>query len=213
MNDLVSTQALVKTTADQLLQEGIKPTQQNIRDRIGRGSITTINKALNSWWQELGARFNAYNKHPNLPDSVAAIANKLWEQAVRDAEQHLHMREQELEERYQAKLQKNNTGSKTDQLELKELRAQCLRLLQENERVLDEKHQLQKSLLESENNLMALQRKFDNQFHELKQLKIMGDHEQYIEIKLANQSLIEDNEILSKRLDILLAKNIELKEK
>jgi predicted RNase H-like nuclease (RuvC/YqgF family) len=68
--------------ADQLLREGIKPTQQNVRERLGSGSLTTINRALNEWWEQLGSRLEAQTQGFDLPDPVVKQVNRLWSEAL-----------------------------------------------------------------------------------------------------------------------------------
>lgn len=68
--------------ADQLLAEGVRPTQQNVRERIGTGSLSTINVALNDWWRHLSERLERRNQHPELPEAVTIAASKLWDQAL-----------------------------------------------------------------------------------------------------------------------------------
>ena len=68
--------------ADDLLRQGIKPTQQNVRDRLGSGSLTTINKALNEWWSGLGRRIDAQASGYDLPEPVIKLASKIWNDAI-----------------------------------------------------------------------------------------------------------------------------------
>jgi hypothetical protein len=68
--------------ADDLLKQGIKPTQQNVRDKLGSGSLTTINKALNEWWSGLGERLDAQASGYDLPEPVINLASRLWTDAI-----------------------------------------------------------------------------------------------------------------------------------
>lgn len=77
-----TTREKVYEIADDLLRQGIKPTQQNIRDRLGSGSLTTINKALNEWWSNLGQRLDAQANGYDLPEPVIKLAGKIWSDAV-----------------------------------------------------------------------------------------------------------------------------------
>ncbi|WP_207061151.1 DNA-binding protein [Motiliproteus sp. SC1-56] len=81
-----STQELVFRAADELLQEGRRPTQQSVRERIGQGSVTTINKALNRWWAELGGRLQGRRRMPELPEPVEAAIKDIWQLALAHAE-------------------------------------------------------------------------------------------------------------------------------
>ena len=68
--------------ADSLLAEGVRPTQQNVRERLGKGSLSTINKALGEWWQTLGQRLQKGREYPDLPDQLADAMISWWHTAV-----------------------------------------------------------------------------------------------------------------------------------
>lgn len=76
--------------ADTLLEKGVRPTQQNVRDLIGTGSITTINKALGDWWSTLSERLNRRQDHPELPEPVIRLASQTWDRALAYAEKRFH---------------------------------------------------------------------------------------------------------------------------
>lgn len=208
------TQAAAKAAADELLKEGIRPTQQNVRDRLGSGSITTINKALNAWWQELGDRFRANTSHPMLPDPVAEMASKLWAQAVLYSEREFEERRVALELDYREKLKEQKASAGGDQEELKELRAQCLRLLKENGRQVEQKLALQGRVFEQENELIALQASGEKMDRELKQMQIVSkgsnDIDEYIELQVINRTLKEESKRINKQLEQLVNYKSEL---
>ncbi|MCP4595372.1 DNA-binding protein [Neptuniibacter sp.] len=209
----INTQELAKKAADELLMEGVRPTQQNVRDRLGSGSITTINKALSAWWLELGERLKANSSHPMIPDPVAESASKLWVQALAYAEQSLEERRHKLESDYRKRMRDASEGSKEDQQELKELRSQCLRLLQDNERLNDGKLELQLKLAESENGIMSVRLKNESLERELKQLNAAGKGggiDEYIELQVSNRTLKEENKRLSKQIDTLVTEKSSL---
>ena len=83
--------------ADQLLREGVKPTQQNVRDRLGSGSLTTINRALNEWWEQLGTRLEAQTQGFDLPDPVVKQVNRLWSEALAYADKASNQRLESLQ--------------------------------------------------------------------------------------------------------------------
>ena len=85
--------------ADQLLREGIKPTQQNVRDRLGSGSLTTINRALNEWWEQLGSRLEAQTQGFDLPDPVIKQVNRLWSEALAYADRASNQRVEALQKK------------------------------------------------------------------------------------------------------------------
>ena len=208
-----NTQELAKQAADELLQEGIRPTQQNVRARMGSGSITTINKALNSWWQELGQRFKANTQHPMIPDPVAESATKLWVQALAYAEKGLEGRREELESEYRALKLESVGGRNEDQEELKQLRAQCLRLLQDAEKNQAQKYELQFKVSEGEGKILSMQSEVDALRREVKQLEVLGaqgDLQEFIELQVVSRSLKEENKRLNKQIDMLVSEKSSL---
>ena len=92
--------------ADQLLRKGVKPTQQHIRDALGSGSLTTINRALNEWWQSLGDRLDAQAKGYDLPDPVIKHASRMWNDALIYAQKGADSTYQAIESELQETLQK-----------------------------------------------------------------------------------------------------------
>ncbi len=187
--------------------EGVRPTQQNVRAELGSGSITTINKALNDWWAELGDRLKTNTSHPMIPDPVAESASKIWVQALAYAEKHLEERRGALEDEYKKKAKESFRGRDEDHKELKELRAQCLRLLQESEKTQTAKHELQLKLAEGENRILSLQAESDRLRREVKQLEALGNSgnlDDFIELKVTNRTLKEENKRLNKQIDILV---------
>lgn len=91
------TRDLVNQAATALLSNGTKPTVSNVLALIGKGSATTINSALNGWWQDLGKRVSGLHRHSALPDHVAEQANVLWLVALKEAEGALAIYRQEVD--------------------------------------------------------------------------------------------------------------------
>lgn len=209
-----NTQDLVKEAADKLLREGIKPTQQNIRDQIGTGSITTINKALNAWWSELGMRLDEIERNPSIPEPVANSANKLWLQALAYANKELDSKRIAMESEFAERARKLSKASSADHGELKELRSQCLRLLQENERLSSEKGEGLLKIAECETKLIESHSEISRLTRELKQAEIMSEGssniDQYIEVQVENRTLQEENRRLNRAIDTLTSEKAEL---
>ncbi|KGO99833.1 DNA-binding protein [Novilysobacter defluvii] len=97
------TQAQVDAAADALLQGGERPTIERVRQALGTGSPNTVTRLLDVWWKGLSERLQAREHKlalPEAPAAVAALASKLWEQALRagraEAEQALEDVRQEL---------------------------------------------------------------------------------------------------------------------
>lgn len=83
----LDTRTLAKQTADQLLAEGFRPTVATIRERMGRGSDTTINAALKEWWLDVSQRLTTRETRPELPSPLLEAAEKLWAAALLQADE------------------------------------------------------------------------------------------------------------------------------
>lgn len=88
----------IHQTADQLVSEGVKVTQQAIKDRIG-GSFSTINKGLRLWRSEKNVIQHSENvtlPH-DLESRFTVAVTQLWEQAQSLANQRLESERQALQ--------------------------------------------------------------------------------------------------------------------
>lgn len=91
------TRAAARRAADALLAEGLRPTVAAVRQRIGRGSASTINAALQDWWVELAHRL-AQPPRPDVPEAAWKAADALWTAAVAEAQRGLAGERRALEE-------------------------------------------------------------------------------------------------------------------
>ncbi|CAN7757604.1 DNA-binding protein [Variovorax sp. LjRoot130] len=84
--------------ADLLLHEGLRPTIERVRQKIGRGSPNTVSPMLERWFASLGERLVAStpgaasgrpagNDPDGMPMSVRNATRLLWETARREAEE------------------------------------------------------------------------------------------------------------------------------
>ena len=75
--------------ADQLVGEGLRPTIERVRLKLGRGSPNTVSPMLDGWFATLGARLgvggHAQPARNELPAEVHQLACKLWETALLEA--------------------------------------------------------------------------------------------------------------------------------
>lgn len=151
MPKLTDTAEKVFHAADKLLSEGKRPTQQSVREIIGTGSITTINHALNAWWQSLSGRLNRQSEHPALPEPVISAASKLWDQALAYSYASLE------DERLALKKHLDNSTAQLDQKH-SALQQDVFKLQAQNNRLLEQNEQLsqEKSALASEVNSLEL---------------------------------------------------------
>jgi Plasmid replication region DNA-binding N-term len=111
------TQSDVSHAADSLLRAGERPTNDKVRAKVGKGSLTTIGPLLDSWWKTLAARLDSGPAALHrLPESVAHVAEALWMQALEETRRRIS-----IEQRDNARL------TEIDQQRL-ELRAHVLSL-------------------------------------------------------------------------------------
>ena len=78
----------VALAADALLRDGLRPTIERIREKLGRGSPNTINPLLDQWWKGLAARLSGGPEMlERIPASAFHVLEALWVQlqiAARD---------------------------------------------------------------------------------------------------------------------------------
>lgn len=191
------THSRVIEVADQLLEEGIRPTQQNVRERLGSGSLTTINRALNDWWHTLAQRISRRNEHPELPEPVLNLANQTWDRALAYAEHRFSEQKHALERQQQELLhsvqQKNNGGERA----LADAQQQNARLLDRCEQLAQEKRELERRVLELEEQQLRLTMERDAVKREVRQLQHMGAGGEQTEamIELRVRSRMQDEEL------------------
>ena len=79
----------VWAAADQLIGEGLRPTIERVRLKMGRGSPNTVSPMLDAWFASLGARLGVGNDAQptasDLPMAVRQVAGKLWDTALLEA--------------------------------------------------------------------------------------------------------------------------------
>jgi hypothetical protein len=87
----------VWAAADALMHEGLRPTVDRVRQRLGKGSPNTVGPMIESWFKALGSRLAggvsgtanlaAGNDADGVPVSVRNATRLLWETARKEAEQ------------------------------------------------------------------------------------------------------------------------------
>jgi len=159
--------------ADRLLSEGQRPTQQNVRNQLGSGSLTTINKALNDWWQNLGERLCSQGQRPDIPEPVFDSANALWQQALAYAEHQFAEQRVSLEQHYQNLRDEVKGRADSGKGDLQRLQDLSDRLLGENERLLLQYAELQQKLNQQEGREIRLQAENRDLNRELKEMNVV----------------------------------------
>lgn len=75
----------VWNAADSLIADGLRPTIERIRQRIGRGSPNTVSPMLESWFATLASRLGVSNKNDapdDLPLALHQAVKTVWEIAL-----------------------------------------------------------------------------------------------------------------------------------
>jgi flagellar biosynthesis GTPase FlhF len=171
--------------ADKLLASGVRPTQQAVREQLGRGSLTTINKALGEWWQLLGERLTAGQRYPELPEALSKSMLEWWQQAVEQSRREFELQhdrlvrdKRELKQLHQQRFEAQQSqlsdtlASLADQVEQQRL------LQQQLEQQRQEQQALERRLLEAESAALeaarelkiqvSVQTKLENQNQQLR---------------------------------------------
>ncbi|MBR9866412.1 MAG: hypothetical protein GYB20_09135 [Oceanospirillales bacterium] len=208
--------------ADNLLAQGRKPTQQMVRNELGSGSLTTINKALNDWWQGLGKRLIEQNARPDIPEPVFNSANTLWQQALAYAEHQLSDQREQLEQRYlelKAELEGRTTEDRDDLRRLQDLSD---KLLNDNQHYLATIAEQQKKQLMQDEREMRLEAENRDLKRQIKGFEITleqlernggGNHQQeMLEYQHKNQYLEGEALRLEKHNQILQDENRQLRD-
>ena len=80
----------VWTAADNLIADGLRPTIERVRLKMGRGSPSTVSPMLDAWFATLGSRLGVTNTNKptagELPAPVRQAVTKLWESALLSAQ-------------------------------------------------------------------------------------------------------------------------------
>lgn len=212
------TRERVFAAADALLEAGIRPTQQAVREKIGSGSLTTINRALNDWWQTLGERITRQQQHPELPEPVLNIANQLWDRALAYAENRFEEQRQQLLIEQQALHDRVNEQEHEGSQALQELQDQNGRLLNRCETLADEKHELEQRLLKADEQQYRLTSRLEELERKLREQQRMGESggassEALIEARVRLRIQEEELQRLRDRNDALNRENAMLRQK
>jgi hypothetical protein len=193
------TREKVFAAADSLLQEGARPTQQTVRDRIGSGSITTINSALNTWWSTLSDRINRKDQHPELPEPVISAANTLWDQALAYAHHSLKKEREEIEEILLRRKAENLEQLEQLRTTVDQLQQQNVTLRTQSDYLNEQSLEAQQKLLASEALLIRATSERDEINRENKQLKIIQRDNT---VNSPSERVINNDLLLDARVDI-----------
>src|ERR1022692_3777519 len=74
----------VERAAISLLKSARRPTVENIREALGRGSPDTIGTALKRFWRDLGIRIEGDPAAlTRMPSDIADLADGMWQRALK----------------------------------------------------------------------------------------------------------------------------------
>jgi hypothetical protein len=212
------TRQKVFLAADQLLEQGLRPTQQNVRELIGSGSLTTINKALGDWWTTLGERITRRNQHPEVPEAVLLSAGKLWDQALAYAEQRFREQRTQLEQQHRESLERVRQDDLAVTSDLRLLQEQNARLLERNEQLAMQLDASQSERLRQEERLIRIGSDNEEQARQLKQQALLlerssgnADTEQLLDLRVRLRIQEEDGKRLHSSNDSLAQENARLR--
>ncbi|RZL91188.1 MAG: DNA-binding protein, partial [Variovorax sp.] len=164
--------------ADVLLQEGLRPTIERVRQKIGSGSPNTVSPMLERWFATLGKRLEGRSgslidsQAQQLPLAIVQAAQQFWDVARREADQvqvqktEATRRELELERsdlaQKEANLQQRETTFEQSRVALDEALASSRQAVTAMEAQMHTQQQESTRLLsDSEAEVRRLRRAFD----------------------------------------------------
>lgn len=95
----------VCSAADALLVEGLKPTIERVRQKLGRGSPNTVAPMLDAWFSRLGGRLQGLSEitgtasgtqETAVPPVLIEMAASLWTEALRQSTESVEQAHQEI---------------------------------------------------------------------------------------------------------------------
>ena len=163
-----TTRELVFDAAEALLKEGIKPSQQNIRERIGRGSATTIHKALNEWWGSLSARLDHQQQEAKLPEFLSKSLVELWQQALERSRAEVDKEQQLIKESLLEKRKELDSSAEHSRQQTEQIASQLNQAHQRIAELQDRLDQIQKENIELERQIVAESSRSQEQARQIK---------------------------------------------
>lgn len=114
----------VWTAADALIAEGLRPTIERVRQKIGRGSPNTVSPMLESWFATLSSRLGVNNtkeETTHVPQALQQAMESFWDVALakgrEEADEKIRQAQQALTESRKAlQVQENDLIQKEQTL-------------------------------------------------------------------------------------------------
>ena len=134
---LAITREQILETASKLAEQGIKPTQTNVREALGGGSFTTISEVLREWRQEQDqtAQLSQVVIPSDITDKTSLLVAQIWETAQNLANDRLVAEREALSHKealINAEIDESNKIIETLENEQSELTAQLDTLNNDN---------------------------------------------------------------------------------
>lgn len=201
----------IHEAAYRLAAEGVWPTVNSVRERVGSGSNTTINSELKNWRQQFLAKLSTASRRPDWPPVLIEAVEKIWQTACEQAEQHLETVKTEVEaERLAWQTEKEAFEAERlallaiqDNLQAEQLQQQqALHLLQEHlQQAIREKEIAQASHITLEKANAALLQDFSRQ-------QVQFD-EKMAQLQLIHQERIQQIQLEAERKEELAYARLE----
>ena len=142
------TREQILETASKLAEQGIKPTQTNVREALGGGSFTTISEVLREWRQEQDttAQLQAVVIPNDITDRTNILIAQVWETAQSLANDRLIKEREALEHKealINAEIDESNKIIETLENEQAELTAQLDTLNNDNSLLTNKNNELE----------------------------------------------------------------------
>jgi chromosome segregation ATPase len=142
------TREQILETASKLAEQGIKPTQTNVREALGGGSFTTISEVLREWRQEKDqtAQLQAVVIPADITDRTQVLIAQVWETAQSLANDRLIKEREALEHKealINAEIDESNKIIETLENEQAELTTQLDTLNNDNSLLITKNNELE----------------------------------------------------------------------
>ena len=118
----------VWAAADALVAEGLRPTIERVRQKIGRGSPNTVSPMLETWFSTLASRLGvdkSSDENETLPKALLQAMKQWWEMALLSGKEEAEQQVAEIRE---------NLTASTEALNIREIE------LSQHKKVLAERH-------------------------------------------------------------------------
>ena len=202
----------VWVAADALIAEGLRPTIERVRQKLGRGSPNTVSPMLEAWFATLGKRLGVTELQSDLkgvPPIVSQSVSKIWDVALQEAHKEtgqsvaqvneaLALERAELDERESKLVQRDLVLNEREKASNEALELANRQFSELSTRFTELQNQLQQrenELLELRTAHSSLQssRQFDNRQHE-ETVKLLNRERQQLEERnyLNHRRLLQD---------------------